>query len=119
MSLGGDNRTKHVINSSMGRSCNDTPPSESFTIFDASSFLRLYERPILGNHCLFHVLWYERWEDADIWLWASGDGNFVPRWPACVLIDMSLDQREAGVTAVIKRILPFMQSPKFPGFSKP
>ena len=37
MSLGGDVGTKHNINSSKVRSCNDIPPSEGFTIQDAST----------------------------------------------------------------------------------
>ena len=34
-SLGGDDRNKHDINPSMGRSCNHTPSSKGFTIHDA------------------------------------------------------------------------------------
>ena len=56
-------------------------------------YLRLYKWPILGNHCLFHVLWNERWEGADIWLWASVDGNFGAGMQACVFLDMSPDLR--------------------------
>ena len=60
MSLAGDDGTKHDINPSMVRSCNHTSSSEGFTIHDAYS--RLYKRPILGNHCLFHVFRNEHWE---------------------------------------------------------
>ena len=37
MSLGGDDRTKHDIHSSMERSCNSTPSSKCFTISKAST----------------------------------------------------------------------------------
>ena len=77
MSLGGDDRTKHETNSSTERSCNDTPPSESFTILDACTPVRI-NGPPSGNHCLFHVLWNEHWEGTDIWRWASVDGKFSP-----------------------------------------
>ena len=37
MSVGGDDGTKHNVNSSLGGSCNDSPPSKSFTVHDAST----------------------------------------------------------------------------------
>ena len=43
--------------------------------------------PILGSHCLFHVLWHERWEDADVWLWQSADEIFDSEQQVCVLSD--------------------------------
>ena len=92
MSLGGDDRTKHDANSSIGRSCNDTPPSESFTILDASTSVCINGPPseIIAS---FTCCWNEHWEDADFWRWAWVDGNFSPGLLACVLIDMSLEMR--------------------------
>ena len=50
--------------------------------------------PILGSHCLFRVLWYECWRDADIWLWASASGSSDAGLQACVLLGRFPGMRE-------------------------
>ena len=59
MSLGGDDRTKHNIYSSMRRSCDSTLIQLRFRHQQGESS-RQHGWPILGSHCLSRVLWYER-----------------------------------------------------------
>ena len=67
MSLGGDNKTKQIVQ----RHTTQRRFHQS-----RREYLRLYEGTILGNHCLLHVLWSEHLEDADIWLRAWAAGSF-------------------------------------------
>ena len=67
MSLRGDDRTKHDIYSSMGRSSDSTPSSSACTINKASTPVNM-DGLSLEIVASFACLWYERWGDADIWL---------------------------------------------------
>ena len=82
-----------------------------------SEYLRQFSWPIPGSHCLFRVLRYDYWRDADIWLLHSAE-EISDFGPPCVLPDrLPGTGGQAGVIADIKRILLFMQRPKFPQFS--
>ena len=118
MSLGGDDGTKHDINSST-RDREITPSSKSFTINNASTTIlkiapprwslhlsRVKERPLRRKEYLALGLGRRKF-------WCGTAGMCRARQVACYA------WAYAGVMAVIKRILPFMQSPKFPGFSLP
>ena len=72
MCFGPDNRTKHDKNLSLVRSCECTPSGKCYTVCKASTSVSV-DGPSLENHCLCRVLWYERWEDADILLGQLGD----------------------------------------------
>ena len=73
MSFGGDKWTQHDIYSFMGSSCDITPIRLMFHN-QQGEYSRHCRWPNLEN-CLFRVLWYERCEDADIWLWQPADEN--------------------------------------------
>ena len=72
---------KHDIDSSMERSCDEHAIRRSVSLFSEASTPRQCRWSILGNHCLFRVLCYEHWRDADIWLWQRADeiSDFGPR----------------------------------------
>ena len=67
MSFCRDNWAKHDTNSSTVRSCDSTPSGKCFSI-NQGEYTRQCRWPN-PEHYLFRVLWFERWEDADIWIW--------------------------------------------------
>ena len=102
MSLGGDDRTKHNIFSSMVRSSDSTTSQQG-------EYPCQCRWPILGSHCLFRVLWYERWGDADIWHWVAAGGSSVSCW-TCYLICVSVGRSDSRHEADS----PFHAIPKIP-----
>ena len=83
-----------------------------------SQYLSLNKWPSPETHCLFRVMWYERWRDADVWLWPSAsegsDAGLQPclaKHVTCYLLT------SAVVIDVMNRMPPIMHSPTFPGFS--
>ena len=95
MSLAGDDWTKHNI-FFHGVTVHQHSIQLRFH-HQQGEYSRLYRWPILGNLCFFHVLWYQRWRDADTWLWASASGSSDAGLQACVLLGHGSGSRhEAG-----------------------
>ena len=111
-----DNWAKHDINPSIGRSCDSTPSGKCFSISQASA-------PVSVNGPSLEIIAIVAcrgtcWEDADIWLWQPAyeisECRAAGIYPVTHINWYAWAQ--AGVIAVVKRILPFMQSPNLQGF---